>query len=62
MLAWIVGALVVGAKLFEREEIVETRKIKRPPLLQRLKKMSKRDAIRLVVGLLPLLALLALLS
>ena len=62
MLAWIIGALVVGAKLFEREEIVETRKIKRPPLLQRLKKMSKRDVIRLVVGLLPLLALLALLS
>lgn len=65
MLAWIVGALVVGAKLFEREEIVETRKVKKPKerlsLLQRLKKMSKRDAIRLVVGLLPLLALLALL-
>ncbi len=30
MLAWTAGALIVGAKLFEREEIVETRKIKRP--------------------------------
>ena len=30
MLAWALGALLVGAKLFEREEIVETRKIRRP--------------------------------
>ncbi len=30
MLAWSVGALLVGAKLFEREEIVETRKVKKP--------------------------------
>ena len=29
MLAWAVGALLVGAKLFEREEIVETRKVRR---------------------------------
>jgi len=29
MLAWSIGALVLGAKLFEREEIVETRRIRR---------------------------------
>ena len=29
MLAWAVGALLAGAKLFEREEIVETRKVRR---------------------------------
>ena len=29
MLAWSVGALLIGAKLFEREEIVETRKVGR---------------------------------
>ncbi|OYT53128.1 hypothetical protein B6U66_00060 [Candidatus Bathyarchaeota archaeon ex4484_135] len=30
MLVWSIGALAVGAKLFEREEIVETRKVRGP--------------------------------
>ncbi|HDI01972.1 MAG TPA: ABC transporter permease [Candidatus Bathyarchaeota archaeon] len=44
MLAWAIGALLVGAKLFEREEIVETRKVrhrkKRIGLLARLRRRS----------------------
>ena len=55
MLAWTVGALVAGARLFEREEIVETRKIRRPgerlPLLQRLRKTGKRGALRLALAI-----------
>jgi len=55
MLAWTIGALVAGAKLFEREEIVETRKIRRPrerlPLLRRLRKMGKRGALRLALAI-----------
>ena len=55
MLAWTIGALVAGAKLFEREEIVETHKIRRPgerlPLLRRLRKMGKRGALRLALAI-----------
>ena len=42
MLAWAVGALILGARLFEREEIVETRKIKRPGRLGLLARLRGR--------------------